>query len=176
LVIALLLLLFVWIVMRGRYGRALIAVRDHEAAAETVGIDLARIKVAAFATSALYAGVAGSLSVLATQTADATKVQTFQLSIEFLVAVVIGGAATVFGPMIGGFIVVFLQDQIDKNQRLSDLFSDPNRAKLLSPALFGITLIILMFFLPDGIVGGVRRFLRRFFRRREPAPAAPLST
>jgi len=78
--------------------------------------------------------------------------------------------------MIGGFIVVFLQDQIDKNQRLSDLFSDPNRAKLLSPALFGITLIILMFFLPDGIVGGVRRFLRRFFRRREPAPAAPLST
>ena len=176
LIVALLLLLFVWLVTRGRYGRALIAVRDQEAAAETVGIDLARIKVAAFATSALYAGVAGSLSVLATQTADATKVQTFQLSIEFLVAVVIGGAATVLGPMIGGFIVVFLQDQIDKNQRLSDLFSDPNRAKLLSPALFGITLIILMFFLPDGIVGGVRRFLRRFFRRREPAPAAPLST
>ena len=42
------------------------------------------------------------------------------------------------------FIVVFLQDRIDNSGSLSDLFSDPNRAKLLSPALFGIALIILM--------------------------------
>ena len=71
-----------------------------------------------------------------------TKVETFQLSIEFLVAVVIGGAATVVGPLIGGFVVVFLQHQIDESRSLSDLFSDPNRAKLLSPAIFGIALIL----------------------------------
>ena len=57
----------VFFMARGRFGRALIAVRDHEAAAETVGINLAQVKVTAFALSALYAGTAGSLSVLVTR-------------------------------------------------------------------------------------------------------------
>ena len=92
---------------------------------------------------------------------SADKVETFQLSIEFLVAVVIGGTATVFGPMLGGFIVVFLQHQIDESRSLSDLFSDPNRAKLLSPAIFGIALILFMYVLPDGILGGADERLRR---------------
>jgi branched-chain amino acid transport system permease protein len=175
LVVGIVLVFAVFVIARSRFGRALIAVRDHEAAAETVGIDLARVKVTAFALSALYAGTAGSLSVLVTRSADATKVGTFQLSIEFLVAVVIGGAATVFGPILGGFIVVFLQDQIDKNTTLSDLFSDPNRAKLLSPAIFGITLIVLMYVLPDGIVGGTKRGLRWVLRRRQPT-ATPLAS
>jgi branched-chain amino acid transport system permease protein len=174
LLIGLLLVLAVWLIARSRFGRALIAVRDHEAAAETVGINLAGVKVTAFALSALYAGTAGSLSVLVTRSADAAKVETFQLSIEFLVAVVIGGAATVIGPMLGGFIVVFLQDRIDKSQTLSDLFSDPNRAKLLSPALFGIALIILMYVLPDGIVGGAKRGMRRVFRGRQQPTGSPL--
>ena len=93
--------------MRSRFGRALIAVRDHEAAAETVGINVARVKVIAFATSALYAGVAGSCFVLVKRLATASSVSTFQLSIEFLVAVVVGGTATVLGPFVGGVVVVF---------------------------------------------------------------------
>ncbi len=63
---------------------------------------------------------------------------------------------------------------IDEQESLSDLFSDPNRAKLLSPALFGITLIVLMYVLPDGIVGGAKRGLRRL-RRRQPT-ANPLAS
>jgi ABC-type branched-subunit amino acid transport system permease subunit len=77
--------------------------------------------------------------------------------------------------MLGGFIVVFLRDGIDNQESLSDLFSDPNRAKLLSPAIFGIALIILMYVLPDGIVGGVRRGIRRLTRRRQPT-ATPLAS
>jgi branched-chain amino acid transport system permease protein len=169
------LLLAVFLIERSRFGRALIAVRDHEAAAETVGINLARTKVSAFALSALYAGIAGSLSILVTRTANAGRVETFQLSIEFLVAVVIGGAATVFGGMLGGFIIVFFRDWIDEQDTLTDLFDDANRAKLLSPAIFGIGLIILMYVLPDGIVGGVRRGLRRLARRRRPV-RTPLSS
>lgn len=138
--------------VRGRFGRALVAVRDHEAAAETVGIDLARVKISAFAVSALYAGIAGSLSVLVGGLANAGKVEVFQQSIIFLVAVVIGGTATAAGPMIGAWVVVLLQD------RTKDLIEGK---KVLSPAVFGISLILLMYVLPDGIVGGTRRLFER---------------
>jgi branched-chain amino acid transport system permease protein len=154
------MLVIAWNLVRGRFGRALVAVRDHEPAAATVGISPARVKVAAFATSGLYAGVAGSLSVLVTEQADTTKLETFQQSIQFLVAVVIGGAATVLGPVVGAFVFVLLEDQA------RGLISDK---PILSPAIFGIALILLMFVLPDGIVGGARR-LWATARRRFRAP------
>ena len=161
----------VWMIARSRFGRSLIAVRDHESAAASVGIDLARTKVLAFALSALYAGVAGSLSVLVLFTASAGKIETFQLSIQFLVALVIGGAATVVGPLIGGFAVVY----IDK--WAGDAFPDK---PVVSPAIFGIALIVLMYVLPDGIIGGVRRLgalaRRRFTAGRRRSAPTPVST
>ena len=160
-------LLAVWAISRGRFGRSLIAVRDHEAAATTVGIDPARTKVLAFALSALYAGIAGSLSVLYASTASADKVETFQNSIEFLVAVVIGGTATVLGPVIGGFAVVY----IDKWAK--DAF--PSKP-VVSPAIFGIALIILLYVLPDGVVGGGRRLLRTIRHRLSGRRHTPVPT
>jgi branched-chain amino acid transport system permease protein len=163
--------LIVLAISRARFGRSLIAVRDHEAAAETVGINLARTKVLAFALSALYAGIAGSLSVLHSSTASADKVETFQNSIEFLVALVIGGTATVFGPIIGGFAVVY----IDKWAK--EAF--PSKP-VVSPAIFGIALIVLLYVLPDGVVGGARRlggFVgRKLSRRRHPPVPATVTT
>lgn len=162
--------LVVWTIARGRFGRSLIAVRDHEAAAATVGIDLARTKVLAFALSALYAGIAGSLSVLHSSLASADKVETFQNSIEFLVALVIGGTATVLGPIVGGFAVVYI-DKWAKN-------AFPNKP-IVSPAIFGIALIVLLYVLPDGVVGGVRRLsrlARRKLRRPNPPVVTPVST
>jgi branched-chain amino acid transport system permease protein len=161
----------VWLIARSRFGRSLIAVRDHEAAASSVGINLARTKVVAFALSALYAGVAGSLSVLVVQNASGDdKLVTFQTSIEFLVAVVIGGTATVVGPLIGGFAVVYIQ------KWATNAFPDK---PIVSPATFGIILIVLMYVLPDGVVGGGRRLrvlagrtLRS--RRRRTVDTAPL--
>ena len=164
-------LVVIWLIARSRFGRSLIAVRDHEAAAASVGVNLARTKVLAFALSALYAGIAGSLSVLVVSLASADKVQTFQISIEFLVALVIGGTATVIGPLIGGFAVVY----IDKWAK--DAF--PSRP-VVSPAIFGVTLILLMYVLPDGVVGGGRRLLRlarrRLSSRRRGSTATAVST
>ena len=126
----------VWVIARSRFGRSLIAVRDHEAAASSVGIDLARTKVLAFALSAMYAGIAGSLSVLIVFNASADKVETFQNSIEFLVALVIGGTATVIGPLIGGFAVVY----IDK--WTSDAF--PSKP-VVSPAMLSRSICVVLY-------------------------------
>jgi branched-chain amino acid transport system permease protein len=162
LVFGVVLLGLVWWISRSRFGRSLIAVRDHEAAATTVGINLPAVKISAFALSAAFAAIAGSLSVLVNFGASADKVSVFQLSIEFLVAVVIGGTATVIGPVLGGFFVVYVQYWITEAQ--------PDRP-LLAPAIFGITLILLMYVLPDGAVGGARR-LAAAARRRWAARAA----
>ena len=172
--LGLVLLGFAVIIARSRFGRSLIAVRDHEAAAATVGINLARVKITAFAISAAYAGVAGSLAVLIDRSANTDTISVFQDSILFLVAVVIGGTATIVGPILGGFLVVFFQDWATDQQTLTDIL-DEQRAKLFSPAVFGIALIVAMYFMPDGLVGGSRRLLRRLTRRRAPEPAPVLT-
>jgi branched-chain amino acid transport system permease protein len=167
-----------FLIVRSRFGRALIAVRDHEAAAETVGINIARVKVIAFATSALYAGVAGSCFVLVKRLATASAASVFQLSIEFLVAVVIGGTATVLGPLIGGIIVVFSGRWISESFPSTILFwhIDDSVKNLLSPAIFGIGLILLMYVLPDGIVGGGRRIVTARLRSMRRGKTSPAST
>jgi branched-chain amino acid transport system permease protein len=143
-----------WNLVRSRMGRAMVAVRDQEIAAATVGVDLAQTKVVTFAISAAYAGIAGSLSVLVDHLADGTNpILYFQRSIEFLVAVVIGGAATILGPVVGAFLLVVLR------RNTEDLIEGK---EVLSPALFGAALIAIVFVLPDGLVGGLRRLLARW--------------
>ena len=165
----------VWLIARSRFGRSLIAVRDHEAAAD-VGRHRPRphegARVRAERAVRRHRRVA--LGARRARTPSADKVETFQISIEFLVAVVIGGTATVIGPLIGGFVVVYIQ-----TSGRTDACSRASR--VVSPAIFGIVLIVLMYVLPDGIVGGGRRLrasagrtLRS--RRRAPSTPRPLST
>ena len=129
--------------VRSRVGRGLIAIRDNEIAAETLGVDLARYKVLAFGLSAMLAGIGGSLYVYIFAFVDARSFD-LQLSLELLVAVVVGGVATIFGPAIGAFLLVFLPEWTqDYNAQLS-------------PAIFGLLLIALIMVMPGGIIGGLR--------------------
>lgn len=157
LTIMVLLFVLAWNLTRGRVGRAMIAVRDQEIAATTVGVSLAGTKVATFAISAAYAGVAGSLSVMTDRLADGTNpILYFQRSIEFLVAMTIGGAATILGPAVGALVLVMLRRNTD------GLIEGK---EILSPAIYGGALIAIVFVLPEGLVGGVRRLLARLGRR-----------
>jgi branched-chain amino acid transport system permease protein len=136
-----------------RMGRAIIATRDREIAAATVGVNLSGVKVGTFALSAAYAGVAGSLAVMVDKVADATNpILYFELSIKFLVAVVIGGAATILGPALGAVVLTFLEDRTD---------TLIEGKEVLSPALLGIALIIIVFVLPEGLLGGIRRLVNK---------------
>jgi branched-chain amino acid transport system permease protein len=151
------LFVLAWNLVRGRIGRSMIAVRDQEIAATTVGVNLARTKVATFAISAAYAGVAGSLSVMVEHVAAATNpIFYFQRSVEFLVAMTIGGAATIMGPAVGALALVLLR------RNTEDLIEGK---EILAPALYGAALIAIVFVLPEGLVGGVRRFLAWLGRR-----------
>lgn len=157
-----------WNLTRARPGRAMVAVREQELAAATVGVNLAGTKLWAFGLSAAYAGIAGSLSVMVDGSANATNPALyFRLSIEFLVALVIGGTATILGPLVGALIVVLLR------RNTEDLIEGK---EVLSPAIFGGALILLVYVLPDGVVGGIRRLFARVGSRRASVEVAPEPT
>jgi branched-chain amino acid transport system permease protein len=149
-VVAIILFVLVRNLVHSRVGRALIAIRDNETAAEVMGINLARFKTVTFGISSAIAAVAGSLFAMV-EGFVSSQTALFNLTgaIEFLAAMVIGGAATVVGPVFGAFFV----------EEIPRLLSDYNPA--LSQVLYGALLVALMFFIPSGVVGLYRRVRSR---------------
>jgi branched-chain amino acid transport system permease protein len=150
--------------IRSRTGRALIAVRDNEIAAEVLGVNLAFYKVMTFGLSAMLAGIGGSLYVYQFGFVDARSFD-IRLSIEILVAVVVGGVATISGPAIGAFFVEFVPEWTQGGN------------EQLSPVIFGALLIVMMMVMPGGIVGLARQgqawVRRQVLSRRAPPDEAP---
>jgi len=145
--------------VKSRVGRAIIATRDNETAARVLGVDLPVYKVLTFGVSALLAGTAGALSVINEPFVNAEKYN-INLSITLLVAVVVGGAATILGPAWGAFFVVMIPTWL------------PDDYPQLSPVLFGGSLILLMILAPGGFLGLVRQataWARRQLARRSGA-------
>lgn len=134
--------------VRGRVGRALIAIRDHHIAAEAMGVDTARFKSLAFGVSALYTGVAGALSTLVVNFASPDSF-TVLLSIALLVGAVVGGLGSIGGAIFGGLFIVFV----------------PNLSQSISDAapwvIYGLFLIALMFVMPNGVVGFIAWLARK---------------
>ena len=91
----------------------------------------------------------------------------FQRSIEFLVAVVIGGAATILGPAVGAFLLIFLR------RNTENLIEGK---EVLAPAVFGAALILIVYILPDGVVGGLAPADHPLDGRRSTQPSALTNT
>jgi branched-chain amino acid transport system permease protein len=146
--------------LRGRPGRAIVAIRDHPIAAEAMGINSALYKALTFGLSAGYTGVAGALSAGATAFVAPDAFNVF-LSITFLVGIVIGGLASVWGPIFGALFIQFV----------------PNWAQDISKAapwaIYGIFLIIFMYVMPRGIAGALRLLWSRVARWRAGTSPAP---
>jgi branched-chain amino acid transport system permease protein len=104
-------LLGVYNLSRSRVGRAFVAIRDNETAAEAMGVGLVRYKTMAFGISAALTGVAGSLYA---HLFDRINPSTFSLtmSIELLVMVLVGGLASVLGSVLGATLLVILQHSL----------------------------------------------------------------
>jgi branched-chain amino acid transport system permease protein len=134
--------------VRRDVGRALIAIRDDETAAKTMGVNLAAFKTRAFGLSAAYAGVAGSLFVF-NNGFVAPESFTLVVSFSFLAAIVVGGLATVAGALFGALFIVFVPVWS----------SDVNDA--LSGVIYGAALIACMYVFRSGIMGLLRSAFAR---------------
>jgi branched-chain amino acid transport system permease protein len=149
---------FGWNLLRGRIGRAIVAIRDHPIAAETMGINAPLYKSLTFSVSALYTGVAGALGAIVIQFVAPDSFTVF-LSISLLVGVVVGGLASISGAIYGGLFTQFIPNIAD------------SISKAAPWAIYGVVLIAFMYLMPDGIAGAVRRLaalLRARFASRPP--------
>jgi branched-chain amino acid transport system permease protein len=141
-------------IVRSRWGRAFVAVRDSEVAAAAVGIDVARTKVTAFTISAFYAGVAGGIFLFAFQGRISPDTIGIILSINFFTAIVIGGLGSIMGSIIGGFVVVFLPELA--TDAATSVFGE-QQGKQLWPTVYGAVLIGVIIIMPRGMAGFLHR-------------------
>lgn len=141
--------------LAGHTGAALIAIRDNPIAAAAMGIDIARYKTITFGISALYTGVAGSLTTLAIQFVAPDSFHS-GLSITFLVGIVVGGLASIPGAIYGAIFIQFLPLIAEKV------------SKAAPQAISGVLLIACVYALPYGIAGLITKLAPRFSAAKTP--------
>jgi branched-chain amino acid transport system permease protein len=153
-VLAAVLLWFAWNLARSRTGRAFKALREGETAAVASGISIPYYKTLAFAISAFYAGVAGSLLALANAFVNPDSFE-LGLSLALLAGAVVGGLGTTWGPLFGALFVVWVPYYAQKV-----LNAKPDIA-------YGLLLILIIFLMPSGVVGLLNRGWAWYLARRE---------
>ncbi len=146
-------------ILRSPTGRAMIAIRDSEISAQSMGIDLARTKSIAFALSAGFTGLAGGLFAhkLGYLAPDAF---TLLMSIQLLLMVVVGGLGSMHGVFFGAIFIGLLPQGIAimRDSLPPAIGQQPG----LEPGMFGLILVLFLIFEPHGIYGRWRK-IRQFF-------------
>ena len=158
LAVAIVMFVLAWNLLRGRVGRAIVAIRDQPIAARAMGINTALYKSVTFGVSAMYAGVAGALGAIAVQFVAPDSFQV-GLSFVFLIGAVIGGIYSISGAVFGAAFVLFVP-------HISEGIS-----RAAPQAIFGAFLIVFMFVMPVGIAGFLRlasAWARRRIQRSSP--------
>jgi branched-chain amino acid transport system permease protein len=148
--VALLLLALIVVnnIVRSRYGLAMMAARDSELAASASGVNLTVLKPVTFGLSSAITGVGGCLFAMYLGSLVADDSFTLLSAITLLTGLVIGGQGTRFGPIIGGFVVVYIP------YYTSNIGQGESSA-----VLFGLALIVMIFIAPEGVMGGVHRLV-----------------
>ena len=142
--------LALWLSLRVRaskLGRAMIALRDSEIAAEVMGIDTTRVKLLALMLSSTYAGIAGGLYVGTVNYVSPDLFSNTQ-AVLFFVMLVVGGVGSAVGAVLGTIVLTVLPEAL---RFLKEWYL----------VLYGVGVILMITFLPDGLVSLTRRFQRK---------------
>jgi branched-chain amino acid transport system permease protein len=143
-------------VMESKLGYYFVAIREDQDAAESLGIDTTLYKTIALCLSGMFTGGAGAFYMNYMGYIDPKVVFALHdISIVAIMVVMIGGVATYWGPIIGSIIMVFLAELIRSIPHLGVAYQ----------SMFGTLLIVIIIFLPNGIIGDLPK-LRKLFRRR----------
>ena len=164
----------VLLIRQSRIGKAFVAIRENEALARSVGINVYLHKLIAFAISGFFAGVAGVFFVYHQKHIEPGPISPFSafFTIQFLLMILIGGRFSVLGPSLGALVVVFGPEVV--NTVLGDALT-PARTQII----FGSALAMSVLTAPHGIAGqtreGFRAFVATLRRSRERGRSWPVS-
>jgi branched-chain amino acid transport system permease protein len=134
-------------IKRSRFGLGLLAIREDEEAALTLGVDAALYKALAYGISAFFPGVVGALFFFKNGNIEPGDAFRLHMSIESLVMLMLGGQGTVLGPVLGAL----------GYERLRGVLLTSAALKNLHLVFAGLALLLIVLFMPHGIVGGLRR-------------------
>jgi branched-chain amino acid transport system permease protein len=143
--VSVVLLLFTRRIMQSRTGRAFVAMRDGEIAAQSLGIDLLTYKAMAFALSSFYAGVAGALYSGLLGYMSPEGFDLFQMIIQKAM-IVVGGLGSVVGSVLGAALLVYIMEFLREFKSTQEI-------------VFGVLLVGFMVFQPNGLVVFMKRWL-----------------
>ena len=148
--------------LKGKYGRAFMAVNTSEVAAESVGVSVYRFKVLAFVISAVTCGLAGAMVAQQNQYISSDFI-TFGLSIFFLLIVLFGGSS-VYGPVLGAVVLTLLDAFLARWPHVQHF-------------TYGALLLFALYVMPDGLAGSIKNAARRLFPglNKRPALASAVS-
>jgi len=143
-------------IKNSRLGRALQAIKGDELAAELAGVNTFKYRIIAFGLSSAYAGLAGQLFAHGTKYVSADTFRA-DISILFVCMAMIGGAGSIAGPIVGACLLTFIPEWLR-------FLQGP-----WAMAIFGLVIIAVMRWMPDGLVGLVKLLADK--RRRKPSSA-----
>ncbi|MFC5997017.1 branched-chain amino acid ABC transporter permease [Pseudonocardia hispaniensis] len=165
-------MLLTWNLRRSRLGRAFMAVRDRDLAAGVAGIPVTRTKVTAFVISSAFAGLSGAL-LTAYMGYFAPTQWTLMLSVDFIAMVIIGGMGTIAGAVLGAFFVTAMPQLVMVVASYLPFIAQESgveggfTAPLLAQFLYGLVIVLVLVFEPDGLNALCRRAIAALRGRAE---------
>jgi ABC-type branched-subunit amino acid transport system ATPase component/ABC-type branched-subunit amino acid transport system permease subunit len=148
-------LLLSWWIRRNKFGMGLIAIREDEDKAATVGVSTPTYKILAFVASAVFVGMAGGVYGYYISFIDPLGMFNILLSVQIILSLLLGGRATLWGPVLGAFAIEWL------NETSNNEFGGGN-ARLL---IFGGLLALVVLFLPQGVIPTASQWIERWRAR-----------
>ena len=142
-------MLMTWWIRRSKLGMGLIAIREDESKAATIGINLPTEKIIAFMASAVFVGMAGAVYGYYLTFIDPRGMFGILLSVQLILSMLIGGKATLWGPVLGAFLIEYL------NETANNEWGGGNTRLFI----FGGLLIAVVIFLPKGILPAIAQLL-----------------